>query len=627
MRTALNKIIYHIDNVISRGTFNIIVMIIFTIMIFAGLFSIIVFLLGLNDNSIFSQIFSNFIFTSLKYKSSQSQYFIFEVINFLMFIVGLLLTAALIGAITTGISDKLKQLRNSSSFILEKQHVVILGFSSHVISIIKELIIANESEKNSCIVILGIKPREQMKQIINKEIKNFKNTKIIFRQGDRCIKNDLIQLNLDESKAIIINQHSHQLSDVSKTLLAIINKPDRKKEPYHIVASVNNKEEAILCKLIGKDEVEIIESHDFLVRLESQTCRQSGLPLVYEELLNFAGDEIYFKKERSLIGKSFSKSANYFNTSILIGLYRDNKVFLNPKSNTIINKDDQIIGISEDDSTFLLDNLNPKTINEKKFSKLIKFSSKPEKFLFLGFNNFTEDVLILLGKYANKNSLCDIIIEGKGKNKIKKYNNLTVSYVYITSINRSYLDDVNFKKYSFVVIQSSYDIKNGYEEDTVDNKTLSIILNLRDLKELNNYTFKIISELFDSNNHDLIQNSQIDDFILSEKFISSAIAQVAENKKLSLVFTELFKPKGSEIYLKPIENYINPKKELNFFEVSRSTIRKNEIAIGYRLKRFSNIPLAKYNGKELNYGVVINPTKSEIIIFEEGDDLIVLAED
>ena len=374
MRTALNKIIYHIDNVISRGTFNIIVMIIFTIMIFAGLFSIIVFLLGLNDNSIFLNIFSNFIFTSLKYKSSQSQYLIFEVINFLMFIVGLLLTAALIGAITTGISDKLKQLRNSSSFILEKQHVVILGFSSHIISIIKELIIANESEKNSCIVILGRKPREQMKQIINKEIKNFKNTKIIFRQGDRCVKNDLIQLNLDESKAIIINQHSHQLSDVSKTLLAIINKPNRKKEPYHIVASVNNKEEAILCKLIGKDEVEIIESHDFLVRLESQTCRQSGLPLVYEELLNFAGDEIYFKKERSLIGKSFSKSANYFNTSVLIGLYRDNKVFLNPKSNTIINKDDQIIGISEDDSTFLLDNLNPKTINEKKISKLTKFS-------------------------------------------------------------------------------------------------------------------------------------------------------------------------------------------------------------------------------------------------------------
>jgi hypothetical protein len=202
-----------------------------------------------------------------------------------------------------------------------------------------------------------------------------------------------------------------------------------------------------------------------------------------------------------------------------------------------------------------------------------------------------------------------------------------LSYFYITRINRSYLDDVNFKKYSFVVIQSSYDIKNSYEEDIVDNKTLSIILNLRDLKELNNYTFKIISELFDSNNHDLIQNSQIDDFILSEKFISSAIAQVTENKKLSLVFTELFKPKGSEIYLKPIENYINPKKELNFFEVSGSTILKNEIAIGYRLKRFSNIPLTKFNGKELNYGVVINPTKSEIIIFEEGDDLIVLAED
>ena len=49
-----------------------------------------------------------------------------------------------------------------------------------------------------------------------------------------------------------------------------------------------------------------------------------------------------------------------------------------------------------------------------------------------------------------------------------------------------------------------------------------------------------ISELFDTNNHELIQNSQVDDFILSEKFISSAIAQISENKRLAKVFSELF---------------------------------------------------------------------------------------
>ena len=38
---------------------------------------------------------------------------------------------------------------------------------------------------------------------------------------------------------------------------------------------------------LGKDELQLIESNDFLARLEAQTCRQLGLPYVYEELFNF----------------------------------------------------------------------------------------------------------------------------------------------------------------------------------------------------------------------------------------------------------------------------------------------------------------------------------------------------
>ena len=73
--------------------------------------------------------------------------------------------------------------------------------------------------------------------------------------------------------------------------------------------------------------------------------------------------------------------------------------------------------------------------------------------------------------------------------------------------------------------------------------------------------------IFDTNNHDLIQNDEVDDFILSEKIISSVLAQIAENKKLADVFRELFVPEGSEIYLKPITNYVNVNKKINFYEL------------------------------------------------------------
>ena len=290
MKLNFNKFFYRIDKFISKGATNIILAIIAVIFLISAFFSFLAIILDVNNNDIFIKIFSDLIFTSMKYKTANSEYFVYESINFLMFTAGLFLTAALIGAITAGINDRLKTLRNSSAFIYEKNHTIILGFSSHVVSLVKELIIANESERNSCIVILGKQSRNEMRTFINKSISDFKGTEIIYREGDRCIKNDLIQLNLDDAKSIIINQHSDKNNDTSKTLLAILNRENRKKDPYHIVAVVASTQEATLCKLIGKNEVEIIESNDFLARLEAQTCRQSGLPLVYEELLNFDGD-------------------------------------------------------------------------------------------------------------------------------------------------------------------------------------------------------------------------------------------------------------------------------------------------------------------------------------------------
>ena len=246
LRLIFNKFIYRLDFFVSRGTFNIILLIIGVICLIAGFLTTLIFIMGANENALFIDTLRNLIFTSLKYKSSGKELFTYEIINLTMFIIGLFLTATLIGAISAGINERLKYLKNSSSFIYEKGHIVILGFSTHVISLVNELVIANESEKKTCIVILGNLPREKMKAVVTRNIKDFKNSTIIFREGDRHTKSSLYQLNLDEAKSIIINQHATKSDEVYKTLLAIINRDERKKEPYHIVAVVENEEDAEL---------------------------------------------------------------------------------------------------------------------------------------------------------------------------------------------------------------------------------------------------------------------------------------------------------------------------------------------------------------------------------------------
>ena len=56
------------------------------------------------------------------------------------------------------------------------------------------------------------------------------------------------------------------------------------------------------------DKVQAVLTGDLIARVVAQTSRQSGLSVVYTELLNFGGDEIYFKEEPALVGRTFGES-------------------------------------------------------------------------------------------------------------------------------------------------------------------------------------------------------------------------------------------------------------------------------------------------------------------------------
>ena len=92
------------------------------------------------------------------------------------------------------------------------------------------------------------------------------------------------------------------------------------------------------------------------------------------------------------------------------------------------------------------------------------------------------------------------------------------------------------------------------------------------------------------------------------------------NPELSLVFQDLFDPEGSEIYLKPAEDYVQTDTPLTFYTVVEAARRRNQVALGYRSQREAYDPLK-------SYGVRINPAKSLETTYVKGDRIIVLSED
>jgi ion channel POLLUX/CASTOR len=124
--------------------------------------------------------------------------------------------------------------------------------------------------------------------------------------------------------------------------------------------------------------------------------------------------------------------------------------------------------------------------------------------------------------------------------------------------------------------------------------------------------------MLDDRNRQLAEITRADDFIVSDQLVSLLMAQISENKELWAVFEQLFDPEGSKLYLKPTSEYVDLDTQLSFYTVVEAARRRDEVAVGYRVKSEAANP-------QKSYGLHLNPDKSQRITFTEGDKVILLA--
>jgi voltage-gated potassium channel Kch len=547
---------------------------------------------------------------------------------FLMFLAtmgGIFVVGTLIGVLTTGLDAKMTELRKGRSIVAEKDHTVILGWSAQIFSIISELVIANQNRNHACIAILAEKDKVEMEDEIRDSIDNFKNTRIVCRTGNPIDPKDLEIVNIDESRSVIILSPEFDDADsqVIKTILAITNNPNRKKQRYHIVTTIHDQENLEIAEMVGQGEVQFILADELISRITAQTCRQSGLSVVYTELLDFSGDEIYFYHEPSLAGISFGEAQTKYEKSMLIGIRGESgNIKLNPPANTIIQKNDKIIAISEDDDTIRISNLTDLRISLNSIKENGANKLQPERTLIIGWNKRAPAIIKELDGYVAPGSEL-LVVADVDAEKMKKECSIfgetkqKIIFQRGETTNRRLLDRLAIHLYQHVIILSPSNIR---EPQKADAATLMTLLHLRDISEKFGNPFSIVSEMLDIRNRELAEVTKADDFIVSDKLISLLLSQISENIELITVFKDLFDPEGSEIYLKSAAEYINFDQPVNFYTVDESARRRREVAIGYRLQSEANDPTKAY-------GVYINPPKSQPIAFSHADKIITLSEE
>ena len=539
---------------------------------------------------------------------------------------GIFIVSALIGVLSNGLEAQMERLRKGRSQVLETNHTLILGWSPQIFTILNELMIANENQNNGRMVVLADKDKVDMEDEIKERVEARGKTRIICRNGSPIDPNDIEIASPHTAKSIIVlpPENNDPDTDVIKTLLAITNSPKRRAEKYHIVTQIRDPKNLPVLNMVGAhDHVQSILTGDLVARIVAQTSRQSGLSGVYTELMNFGGDEIYFKHEPALAGKTFGESLLLYEDSCLMGLRKaDGKILLNPPMDSLIEKEDQIFALSADDDTIRLASPGVTQINEALIrSHREPFQPKPEKCLILGWNRSGTTIVHELDNYVPAGSQVTVVADVYGIEKqINTHGgtlkNQQLQVIEEETTDRALLDSLKIDEYDHVIVLS-YSTLDPQEADA---KTLVTLLHLRDIAQKDSTPFSIVSEMLDLRNRELAEATQVDDFIVSEHLISLMMSQLSENAELYDVFTDIFDPEGAEIYLKPVSDYVSVGQAVNFYTVVEAARRRGETALGYRL-----VSEAKDAGK--SYGVHTNPKKSGQVTFAAADKVIVIAEE
>lgn len=554
----------------------------------------------------------------------------FLTVMFITTLAGIFLVSILIGLLTSGIEGRLEELRKGRSFVCEQDHALILGWNSQIFSIVGELAKARASQRHATIVILADQDKVEMEDALREKVGNTGRVRVVCRSGSPIDLTDLAIANPAAASSILLLAPEGDAPDSSiiKTLLALTHARSPEDRKLHIVAEIRDERNLEVAKMIGKDELQLIPVEKVVASIMVQTCRQSGLSVVYQELLDFDGAEIYLRTEPALYGKTFAECLFAYTDCTVLGVYTpEGGVKLNPPMTQRYEAGHKLAVVAEDDSEIQValggtgaSSTAASVVDEGAIATTAPAAPGPERLLILGWNRKAPSILNELDQYVAPGSEVLLIADGEEvgttlEARCQGLTHLRLEHRTGDITDRSLLESLNPTQYDHVITLSYSD---RLEVQEADAQTLVTLLHLRQIASQDNTPFSVVSEMLDLRNRELAEVTQADDFIVSDRLISLLMSQISENRELGAIFEDLLNPEGAELYLKPIRDYVVPGRELNFYTVIESARRKGQIALGYRRMTDARNPAKQY-------GVVLNPLKSTKVKFDPEDLLVVLA--
>jgi hypothetical protein len=547
---------------------------------------------------------------------------------------GIVIFSLLVAIITSTVEQILHRFSQGTTVVHEKNHFLIIGTNSRLIDILKEFVIASETEKLT-VVILSEKTKEEVDNEIELGIEDTKNLRIVTRTGRTTSPAMLERISVDTARGVIVlsqcenfsDDDSKELSDtnvikICYALSIAINKGHN----IMVVPEIYFESNREVVKSLMSDNVLLVDTTNILSRLLVQTSLFNGLVSVYEQLFSFEGSELYVINNPAP-GMTFGELAFHLKDGIPLG-YRCPKegLVLNPDIHKTLDDDKKIILVLSDDSHFSFS--GSPIAKGNKFAKVTRTEiSNKRHILIIGWNSDSENIIREYDKYLSKDSHIQILLTEKCQPNekefalLKKETKCEVDIIETEDTSSIRLEALKLASYDMIVLLTAF--LNTDQTEVVDSENIKLLLQVKRIlnKEPNGKKPIIISEVLDTSNLELFDHMGLSDFLLSNRLISIFLTQLAVQPGLMDIYEILLSKDGAEINLKPATHYFSEFNNLTFADLISAGQNYGEIILGY--KRI----LRKANEFGRYYETVLNPDKNALTNLSAQDFLIVLSND
>ncbi|WP_405724632.1 NAD-binding lipoprotein [Streptomyces sp. NBC_00028] len=535
-------------------------------------------------------------------------------------LIALLCVSTVVGVITTGLGDRLAELRRGRSTVVEHGHTVVLGWSEQVFTVVAELFAARSGRARHVVTVLADRDSADMHTELTTRLGIADASRLVCRTGAPTDPEALALVNPGAARSVLVLPRDDSDAGVIRTLLALRALLGPRTGP-RLVATVRDGRHLYAARLAAGPRSTVLEADRTAARLLVQSARQPGLPTALHDLLDFSGAEFHTVEVPGPADRPYEELALAFEEACVVGILRaDGTPHLTPPPGTVPRPGDRLVMVAHDDHPGTATDCRAH-IDATVLAPAVEQADGPMRTLVLGWNRRAPFVVEILRRTSRPGSVLDVVTDpdtgppeaaahlahsdDSGRLRVSHHTGDPTCFATLRALDPSRYDSV-------IVLRD----ENPPAPSRPDDKTLLTLLMLKAHEEETGRRMHVVAELHDHRARLLAPLGAMSDAVVRGELTALLMTQISHDPALAAVFEEIFTARGGALALRCATDYIRPGLEASFATVTAAALARGQAAIGYR----SNDPRADSKSP----GIRLCPGQSERRVWKAQDEVLVL---